>query len=141
MKIIDKKQFIPTVCVVYTILSIGKIGLEFVMQKEFGNFQANLLVMLLFSFLATLVLSQHYRLDRLPLLLVMALQYVVMIAAVMLFTWLSGFRTELHPDGYHDMFWSFSIPYFIGAAVYYAALFLEVRKANRLVQKLKEREN
>lgn len=141
MRIIDKKQFIPTVCVVYTILSIGKIGVEFVFQKEFGNFQANLLVMLLFSFLATLVLSQHYRLDRLPLLFVMLLQYVGMIAVVMLFTWILSFRTELHPEGYHDMFWSFTIPYLIGAAVYYVALFLEVRKADRLIQKLKKREN
>lgn len=141
MRIIDKKQFIPTVCVVYTVLSIGKIGVEFVFQKEFGNFQANLLVMLLFSFLATLVLSQHYRLDRLPLLFVMLLQYVGMIAVVMLFTWISSFRTELHPKGYHDMFWSFTIPYLIGAAVYYVALFLEVRKADRLIQKLKKREN
>lgn len=141
MRIIDKKQFIPTVCVVYTILSIGKIGVEFVFQKEFGNFQANLLVMLLFSFLATLVLSQHYRLDRLPLLFVLLLQYVGMIAVVMLFTWILSFRTELHPEGYHDMFWSFTIPYLIGAAVYYVALFLEVRKADRLIQKLKKREN
>lgn len=141
MKIIDKKQFIPTVCVIYTILSVAKIGLEFVFQKEFGDFQANLLVMLLFSFLATLVLSQHYRFDRLPLLLVMLLQYVGMITVVMLFTWISSFREELHPEGYHDMFWSFTIPYLIGAAVYYLALFLEVKKANRMLQELKEREN
>lgn len=141
MKIIDKKQFIPTVCVIYTILSIAKIVLEFVFQKEFGNFQANLLVILLFSFLATLVLSQHYRFDRLPLLLVMLLQYAAMIAAVMLFTWISSFGTELHPNGYRDMFWSFTIPYLIGAGGYYLALFLEVKKANRLLQERREREN
>ena len=70
MKIIDKKSFIPTVCVVYTCLSVGKIVLEAFAQEKFGNDQRNFLVMLLFAFLGTLVLSQHYRLDKYPLTLV-----------------------------------------------------------------------
>ena len=91
MKIIDKKSFLPTVCVIYTLLSVGKIVLEAQTQGKFGSDQMNMLTILLFSFLGTLVLSQHYRLAQLPLLLVAVLQYVVLIAAVLLFTWISGF--------------------------------------------------
>lgn len=140
MKIIDKKQFFPTVCVVYTLLSIMKILLEFVARNEFGAFQENLLVMLFLSFLATFVLSQHYRFEKLPLLLVIVLQYVFMIAAVMLFTWVSGFFSELHPNAYRDIFRSFTVPYLIGAVVYYVELYFEVRKADRLLQEYKKKE-
>ena len=138
MKIIDKKSFIPTVCVVYTCLSIAKIVLEAFGQGKFGNDQRNFLVMLLFSFLGTLVLSQHYRLDKYPLTLVIMGQYVVLIAGVMLFTWISSFFSEMHEDGYHDMFWSFTIPYVICAAVYYISLYFEIKKADRMLQEMKK---
>ncbi len=138
MKIIDKKSFFPVVCVVYTCLSVGKIVLETAMGVEFGNYQQNLIFMLLLSVLATLVLSQHYRLNRLPLALVILLQYAVLIGAVMLLTWMISFFDEMHPDGYRDMFWSFTIPYVIGAVIYYVSLFLEIKKANRLLQDMKK---
>lgn len=139
MKIINRTNFIPTVCVIYTMLSMGKIVLEFIAQGKFGNDQENLLMMFILSFLATFVLSQHYRFEKLPLLLVIALQYVLLIGVVMGLTWLSGFFEELHGDAYHDMFWSFTIPYMIGAAAYYIALFCEIRRTDRLLQEYKEK--
>ena len=138
MKIIDKKSFIPTVCVVYTCLSVGKIVLEAFAQEKFGNDQRNFLVMLLFAFLGTLVLSQHYRLDKYPLTLVIVGQYVVLITGVMLFTWISSFFSEMHEDGYRDMFWTFTIPYAICAAVYYISLYFEIKKADRMLQEMKK---
>lgn len=138
MKIISRKDFIPIVCVIYTILSLSKIILEAVVQRNFGVYQENLLIMLFLSFLATFVLSQHYRLSHLPLLLVALIQYVILIAAVMLMTWVSGRMTELHPDAYNDMFWSFTIPYVIMALIYYATLFIEIKRANQLLMQMKE---
>lgn len=138
MKIINRSNFISVVCVVYTVLSVGKIVVEAVTQHNFGNYQGNLLTMLFFSLIGTLIISQHYRLAQLPLLFVALLQYGVLIGAVMLFTWGSGFFTELHPDAYRDMFWSFTIPYIVTAAVYYAALYMEIGKANRLLKQMKE---
>ncbi len=138
MKLIDKKNFVPTVCVIYTVLSVGKIVLEAVWQGKFGIDQKNFLTILLFSFLGTLILSQHYRLSRLPLLLVGILQYVVLAAAVLLFTWVPGFFTEIHPDGYRDMLLSFTIPYVTAALVYYAALYMEAKKADQWLQQMKE---
>lgn len=77
------------------------------------------------------------RRDKCSLTLVVIRQYVVMIVAVMLFLRVTSFFTEMSPDGYHDMFWSVTIPYIICAAVYYIALYFEIRKANRMLQDLK----
>ena len=76
--------------------------------------------------------------DDEPLLLVAVLQYVVLIAAVLLFTWISGFFSPLHPKAYVDMFRSFTVPYVIAALVYYGSLYLEVQKANQLLRQIKE---
>ncbi|MBU5439514.1 hypothetical protein KQI42_15975 [Tissierella sp. MSJ-40] len=141
MRIIDKKTFIPTVCVVYTILSIGKIVLESIIQNEFGNYQSNLLMMIFLSFIATLVLSQHYRLQQIPLTLVIIGQYLMLIGVVLLITWVSGLYTDLHPNAYRDIFLSFTIPYIIGAAIYYLNVFWEVRNANQILKNIKKKGN
>lgn len=141
MKVIKKREFIPTVCVIYTILSIAKIVLEAIMQGNFGGYQVNLLEMLFLAFLATFVLSQHYRLAHLPLAVVALVQYIVLIAVVMLITWITGKFTQLHTDAYRDMFWSFTIPYVVFAAAYYVALYIEVKRANYLLKQFKEEQN
>ncbi len=138
MKIIDKKTFIPIVCVVYTILSISKIVLEAIVQNEFGNYQSNMVMMLFLSFIATLVLSQHYRLQQIPMAIAIVLQYLVLIGVVLLITWISGFYSDLHPNAYRDMFLSFTIPYIIGAVIYYLNVFWEVKKANQILKDIKK---
>lgn len=138
MKIINKRNFFTTVCVIYTMLVLGKIGLEFLVQGLFGNYQGNLLLMFLLSFLATFVLSQHYRFQKYPMLVVIVGQYVLLIAFVMFITWLGGQMGPLHEDGYRDMFLSFSIPYFIGVVIYYGAVFHEIGRANQALRELKE---
>lgn len=139
MKIIDKKTFIPTVCVVYTVLSMSKIVLEASLQNRFGNYQSNLLMMLFLSFLATLVLSQHYRLQQLPLLIVVIGQYLLLMGVILVIIWISGFYTELHPNAYMDIFISFTIPYIIGAAIYYINVFREVKNANEIIRSIKKK--
>lgn len=137
MKIINKQNFFSTVCVIFTILMLGKIGLEFLVQGIFGDYQGNILLMFLLSLLATFVLSQHYRFQKYPLLAVIIGQYVLLIAFVMFITWLGGRVEPLHEDGYRDMFLSFSIPYFIGVILYYGAVFYEIGRANKALQELK----
>lgn len=138
MKIIHKQNFFATVCVIYTLLVLGKLVLEYITQGAWGNYQGNLLVMFVLSMLAVFVLSQYYRFQKYPLLAVIIVQYLVLIGGVMLFTWISGFFAPLHEDGYRDMFLSFSIPYAIGVVVYYTSLFHEVRTVNRMLKQIKE---
>ncbi|MDO4303033.1 MAG: hypothetical protein Q4D94_03900 [Bacillota bacterium] len=138
MKIINRQNFFPIVCVVFTLLIMGKVILEAVLQGLFGGYQENILIMFVLSLLATFVLSQHYRFQRLPLLLVIVIQYVVIISVVMLITWAGSFFEPLHEDGYRDMFRSFTVPYVIGAVIYYISLFYEVRGANKTLMEIKE---
>ncbi len=138
MKIINRYNFFPSVCVVFTLLLMGKVILEAIVGKLFGGYQENILIMFLLSLLATFVLSQHYRFQRLPLLLVILIQYVALISVVMLITWVGSFFGPIHENGYRDMFRSFTVPYVIGAAVYYISLFCEVRNANKALREIKE---
>lgn len=138
MKIIDKHNFLTIVCVIYTMLSLGKIVLEAIVQETFGNYQENLLMMFFLSLAATFVLSQYYRFQEYPLLLCIAVQYVVLIVLVMLITWVSGKFHPLHEDAYKDMFLSFTVPYAIGVVIYYISLFHEIKRANQSLKKIKE---
>ncbi len=138
MKLIDRHNFFGTVCEVYTILSLFKVIFEAIVQDVFGNYQENLLVMFLLSFAAVFVLSQYYRFLEYPLLLCIAVQYVVLIAFVMLITWIFGQFQPLHENACKDMFWSFTVPYGIGVVIYYISLFREVKRANESLKKIKE---
>jgi len=138
MKIIYKKNFFSVVCVIFTILLMVKILLEYVAQGIFGNYQENILTMFFLSLAATFILSQHYRLQKYPLLVVIVGQYVLLIGIVMLITWLSGRIQPVHENGYRDMFLSFTVPYVIGVVLYYGAVFHEIRRADEALQKLKE---
>ena len=138
MKIINRQNFWSVVCIVFTILLFGKILLELIVQKIFGNYQENILIMFGLSLLATFVLSQYYRFQKYPLLVVILGQYILLIAVVMFITWLGGRFSELHKDAYRDMFLSFTIPYVIGFIIYYAAVFHEIKSANRALKEIKD---
>ena len=138
MRIINKQNFFPTVCTVYTLLVLTKMLIEYLGQGLWENYQTNLLIMFVLSTLAVFVLSQHYRFQKYPLVVVIVVQYLVLITGVMLFTWISGFFTPLHENAYRDMFLSFSIPYAIGVVIYYAALFHEVKSVNRILRQIKD---
>lgn len=139
MKIIDRHNFIGTASTVFTILVLGKTGVEFIMTAEFGYYQKNLITMLVLSFLATFVLSQHYRFEKYPLLLVIIGQYVVLLGGIMLFMWWNGRFEPLHENGYRDMFLSFTIPYLIGVVVYYVSVFHEIRLANKTLKQIRQK--
>lgn len=138
MKIINRHNFLGTVCEIYTILSLVKIIWEAVVQGVFGNYQENLIAMFFLSMAATFVLSQYYRFQEYPLLLCIAVQYVVLIALVMLITWIDGQFHPLHEDAYKDMFLSFTVPYAIGVVIYYISLLRQIKRANQSLKKIKE---
>lgn len=138
MKIINRQNFWSVVCIVFTVLLFGKIFLEFIVQGDFGNYQENILVMFGLSLLATFVLSQYYRFQKYPLLVVILGQYILLIGVVMLITWVSGWFNELHENAYRDMFLSFTVPYVIGVIIYYAAVFHEIKSANQTLKEIKE---
>ena len=141
MKMIDRKNFFSIVCTIFTVLVLGKILLEAVVQKMFGGYQENILMMFVLAVLGTFVLSLHYRFQDLPLLLVIVVQYLVLVGVVAALVWVMSFFEPIHENGYRDMILSFSIPYGIAAAVYYISFFGEVRRANQTLKKIRRNQN
>lgn len=45
----------------------------------------------------------------------------------------------LHPDAYRDGILSFSIPYVIGAIIYYLDIYYSAYRQNKMLQDIKER--
>lgn len=137
MKMIDKKNFFPIVCVIFTVLVLGKILLEAVVQNLFGGYQENILMMFALSLIGTFILSLHYRFQEFPVLAVIIVQYLVLVGVVIALVWVMSFFEPIHENGYRDMILSFSVPYGIAAAVYYISFFYEVRRANKTLEKIR----
>lgn len=138
---INKKNFIPTVCVVFTITLFSKILLEAVMHYEDHNYVMNTVSVLIFSFGGTFVLSLHNYMKEIPLLFVILIQYALLIAFVMLFVFAGSFIDPVSEGGYRDMFLSISIPYAICAVVYYICYFRQVANANKILKQIQKKED
>lgn len=141
MKLINRKNFVPTVCIIYTLLSIFKVISESMINGGIDKNKENFFWMLAMSIIATFVLSIHYYLQDFSMGLVIIGQYIVLITFVMVCVWIEGHFVELHPDAYKDMFRSFTIPYIVGAAIYYLKFYYQVKKANVILKDLKERKD
>lgn len=138
MKLINKKNVVPIICVTYTVVSIVLTTFEIIVKGEMNPTQLNIFLFLLLSILGIGVLSQHYRLERFSPLTMMIIQYLIAVAIIFISLKTASCFVDIHPDGYRDMTVSFSIPYFIGAVIYYICLRLEVRKQNRILEKIKK---
>ena len=132
MKIINRNNFVSIVCVSFTLIVCGKLLLE----KSIGfidkYYTENIFMCLGISVLATAILSLHYYLQRFPFIPVVIGQYLLVIGIVFLGIWIGGHFTENAPSAYRDMFVSITIPYVIGALVYYISFFYQIKKANEV---------
>lgn len=137
MKLINKKNVLSTICITYTFVSISLTTFEIFDKGEMNPTQLNIFLFLILSILGVAVLSQHYRFERFSPLTVIVLQYILAILVIILSLWLASFFVAIHPNGYRDMTISFSIPYFIGAIIYYICLIIEVKKQNLLLKNIK----
>jgi hypothetical protein len=120
-------------------VSVTSTIFEIIHKSEINPTQLNMFLFLILSILGVGVLSQHYRFERFSPLTMIILQYVIAVAVIVVSLWTASFFVDIHPDGYKDMTLSFSIPYFIGAVIYYVCLRLEVRKQNRLLISIKKK--
>lgn len=137
MKLITKKNIIPIICITYTVLSISLTTYEIIINGKMNPAQLNIFLFLILSILGVVVLSQHYRFERFSPLTMIIVQYIIAIAAILISLKIASFFVDIHPDGYRDMALSFSVPYIIGAMIYYFALRLEVKKQNKLLENIK----
>lgn len=138
MQLINRKNFFPSVCCTYTILSLLKIATEAFTQGKWEIDQQNFVMIFCISLVATFVLSQYYRFQRFPPLAVILGQYLVILGGIMFTIWVIGHFTELSEYAYRDMFRSFTIPYVIIAGWYYISLFQEIKKANEMLEEIRK---
>lgn len=138
MKIINKSNFISIVCVSFTLIVCGKL----LMEKSTGfvdqYYTENIFTILAVSILATGILSLHYYLQRFPFLPVVIGQYLLLIGIVFTVIYIAGQYTENAPSAYRDMFFSVTIPYVIGAVIYYISYFYQIKKANQVFSELEK---
>ncbi len=136
MKLINKRNFVSIVCIFFTLITCGKLLLE----KAYGftdkYYTDNIFTILAFSVLITLILSLHFYLQKFPFLLVLIAQYALTVGIVFLAIFIHGQFSENAPTAYWDMFISITIPFIVGALAYYICFFVQIKKANRILEEL-----
>lgn len=137
MRLINKRNILPTTCIAYTFVSISLTIFEIIDKRKMNPTQLNIFLFLMLSILGVGVLSQHYRFERFSPLTMIVLQYMLAILIIFISLWIASFFVDIHPNGYRDMAISFSVPYFIGAIIYYICLKIEVKKQNLLLENIK----
>ena len=136
------KQYAQTVCTVYTCVVIWKViveTLQGVIDVQYGK---NLLIMFLITCLATAILYSYEKMQSFPLIPVIIGQYVLVMGIVLggiFFAEKIGI-TQIDAGGYRDLFISVTVPYGVGAIIYYVVFFINIRKANRMLLKMRAME-
>ncbi|MBQ7944931.1 MAG: hypothetical protein IJ326_12830 [Lachnospiraceae bacterium] len=139
MKVV--KEYLLSVCVVYTILSLVKIFMEGISSYQDPYYVMNFGMMFVVTCFATFVLFMHRIFDKVPLVFVMIGQYIVVIGGVMLGLFVMSKLVEVSPNAYRELFLQITVPYIVLAGIYYVSYFNEVRRANHNLSELKKMEN
>lgn len=141
MKLINKRNFISIVCIFFTLITCGKLLYERALNFTDRYYTDNIFTILGFSVLITLILSLHFYLQKFPFWLVIIAQYALTVGIVFLAIFIHGRFSTNAPTAYWDMFVSITIPFFLGALVYYICFFVQIKRANKVLEKLNSEDN
>lgn len=140
MKKLSLKDIGINICTSYTVISIGVHICEIVMGIGDLKQHMNGIVMFLCTTVAVLCLSLYHILEDWSPALIIIVQYVLAVVAVMGITYLVGCFSEISPEGYFDMWRSFTVIYVLGAIWYYVEIWIYVKKQNRWLEEAKVRQ-
>ena len=141
MKLINKRNFISIVSIFFTLITCGKLLYERALNFTDRYYTDNIFTILGFSVLITLILSLHFYLQKFPFWLVIIAQYALTVGIVFLAIFIHGRFSTNAPTAYWDMFVSITIPFLIGALVYYICFFVQIKRANKVLEKLNSEDN
>ena len=133
MKLINRKNFFSIVCISFTLLVCYKLIYEWIVGFKDPNYTMNIFLNLLFAVIITAILAIHFYLQKYPFVPVFLGQYIFTIVITFLIVKIAE---QLAPTAYRDMFVSVTIPFIVGAAVYYISFFRQIRKANKMLEDL-----
>lgn len=137
MKLINRKNFFPIVCISFTLLVCYKLIYEWIVGFKDPNYTMNIFLNLLFSVIITAILAIHFYLQKYPFVPVFFGQYFFTMGITFLSVKIAEQFVNLAPTAYRDMFVSVTVPFFAGAAVYYISFFRQIRKANKMLENLR----
>lgn len=135
---ITRKNYFPSVCIVYTILVLSKLLMETIAGMTDRYYVANLISVFVICCVATLILSLHQFLPNIPLLFVIIGQYILLMVFILTAMYLTSFWSPVSEGGYFDMAVSVTIPYVIIATIYYISYFHDIKKANETIREFRE---
>ena len=131
------KSYLLELCCSYTIVSVIGAFINIIFGYQTNN--ANVVMMFIFCNIAVFVLSIHKFFEKLSPLAMMIIQYVVALAlctgAILTATLFWG---PVTPKGWFEFFRSFTIPYIIGAGLYYYRLWADAKKQQELINEIQE---
>ena len=134
------KNYLLELCCSYTIVSVAGAIINMAMGTETNN--ANVVLMFIFCNIAVFVLSIHKFFEKLSPLAMMIIQYVVALAlctvAILIATLFWG---PVTPRGWFEFFRSFTIPYIIGAALYYYRLYKETKDQDEIIKEIQKQKD
>ena len=136
MKLINRRNFFSIVCISFTLLVCYKLIYEWIVGFKDPNYTMNIFLNLLFAVIITAILAIHFYLQKYPFVPVFLGQYIFTIVITFLIVKIAEQFVELAPTAYRDMFVSVTIPFIVGAAVYYISFFRQIRKANKMLEEL-----
>ena len=140
MKLINKRNYVSIVCIFFTLITCGKLLYERALNFTDRYYTDNIFTILGFSVLITLILSLHFYLQKFPFWLVIIAQYALTVGIVFLAIFIHGRFSTNAPTAYWDMFVSITIPFIFGALVYYICFFIQIKRANKVLEKLNSEE-
>ncbi len=132
------KSYLLELCCSYTIISVAGAVINMIMGNQTNN--ANVVMMFIFCNIAVFVLSIHKFFEKLSPLAMIIIQYVMALAlctgAILIATLFWG---PVTPRGWFEFFRSFTIPYIIGAALYYYRLWDDAKKQQEMLKEIQEK--
>lgn len=132
------KEYLLSVCVVYTILALTKVLIEGIGGKTDPYYVMNFGILFVITCYAAFILFMHRIFHKVPLLFVMIGQYILVIGGVMAGIFIMSKFMEVSSAAYRDMFIQITLPYIVFAGIYYIAYFREIKKANEIIKAIKE---
>ena len=139
MVIVMKKkfgQFFMDVSCSYTFVSVIGAVVNMIGGTETNN--VNVMMMFVFCTIACVVLNLHKLFDCFSPLVMIIVQYVI--AAGLVFVTVRVFSLILDETptrkNWYELFRSFTIPYFIGAGIYYYSIFAEAKVQSHMIKEI-----
>ena len=131
------KSYLLELCCSYTIVSVAGAIINMLMGSETNN--VNVVIMFIFCNIAVFVLSIHKLFNKLSPLAMIIIQYVAALALCALTVYIATFfYGPVTPHGWFEFFRSFTIPYIIGAALYYFRLWSDAKKQQQLIKEIQD---